>query len=41
VAEIAMLIRREVAHPGLSVIVGVRECVEAARTRKRALAAQE
>ena len=41
VEEIAALIRREVAHAGLSVIVGVRECVEAARTRKRALAARD
>ena len=39
VDEIAAVIRQEVAHPGLSVIVGVRECVEAARTRKRQLVA--
>jgi len=34
VEEIAAVIREEVAHHGLSVIVGVRECVEAARVRK-------
>jgi indolepyruvate ferredoxin oxidoreductase, alpha subunit len=39
VNEIAAVIRREVAHRGLSVIVGVRACVEAARTRKRQEAA--
>ena len=39
VDAIAAVIRQEVAHPGLSVIVGVRECVEAARTRKRQLVA--
>jgi indolepyruvate ferredoxin oxidoreductase, alpha subunit len=30
------LIRRELAHPGLSVIVTVRECIEATRARKAA-----
>lgn len=30
----AALIRQELAHPGLSVIVAVRECVEALRARK-------
>ena len=30
----AEVIRQEVAHPGLSVIVAVRECVEAVRARK-------
>jgi len=34
--EIAALIRREVEHKGLSVIVLVRECIEAARRRKQA-----
>jgi indolepyruvate ferredoxin oxidoreductase, alpha subunit len=34
VEEIAAVIRQEVAHHGLSVIVGVRECVEAARAGK-------
>ncbi len=34
VPEIAAVIRQEVAHRGLSVVVGVRECVEAARARK-------
>jgi indolepyruvate ferredoxin oxidoreductase alpha subunit len=39
VDEIAAVIRREVAHPGLSVIVGVRECVEAVRSKKQRAAA--
>jgi indolepyruvate ferredoxin oxidoreductase alpha subunit len=34
--EIAQLIRREIDHRGLSVIVLVRECIEAARRRKQA-----
>ncbi len=34
VPELATLIRKEVAHPGLSVIIAVRECVESARKRK-------
>ncbi|NJD19323.1 MAG: indolepyruvate ferredoxin oxidoreductase [Gemmatimonadetes bacterium] len=34
VGEVADLIRREVAHPGLSVIIAVRECVESARRHK-------
>ncbi len=32
--EMAALLRREMDHPGLSVIVGVRECIVAARKRK-------
>jgi indolepyruvate ferredoxin oxidoreductase alpha subunit len=32
----AEVIRRELQHPGVSVIVAVRVCVEAARTRKTA-----
>lgn len=40
VEEIAGVIRQEVAHRGLSVIVGVRECVEAARARKAVPAAR-
>lgn len=35
-AENASVIRRELEHPGLSVVVAVRECVEAARGRKAA-----
>jgi indolepyruvate ferredoxin oxidoreductase alpha subunit len=34
VPELAELIRREVAHPGLSVIIAVRECIESARRSK-------
>ncbi len=34
VGDVAELIRREVAHPGLSVIIAVRECVESARKHK-------
>lgn len=37
----AALIRRELEHPGLSVIVAVRVCVEAARARKSAARAAE
>ena len=36
VDELATLIRTEIAHPGLSVIVAVRECVEAIKHRRRA-----
>ncbi len=32
----AEILRREIAHPGLSVIVTVRECIETARDRKKA-----
>jgi indolepyruvate ferredoxin oxidoreductase alpha subunit len=32
--QVAELIRREVEHPGLSVIVTVRECIESVRRRK-------
>jgi indolepyruvate ferredoxin oxidoreductase alpha subunit len=35
------VIRRELAHPGLSVIIAVRVCVEAARARKSAARAGE
>ncbi|HSL21626.1 MAG TPA: thiamine pyrophosphate-dependent enzyme [Vicinamibacterales bacterium] len=35
----AEILRREIAYPGLSVIVTVRECIETARDRKRAPAA--
>jgi indolepyruvate ferredoxin oxidoreductase alpha subunit len=34
VGELAEVIRHEVAHPGLSVIIAVRECVESARKHK-------
>jgi indolepyruvate ferredoxin oxidoreductase, alpha subunit len=34
------LMRRELAHPGLSVIVTVRECIEATRARKAAARAE-
>jgi indolepyruvate ferredoxin oxidoreductase alpha subunit len=34
VDELAELLRRELVHPGLSVVVGVRECIVAARHRK-------
>jgi indolepyruvate ferredoxin oxidoreductase alpha subunit len=34
VPELAELIRKEVAHPGLSVIITVRECLESVRRRK-------
>lgn len=37
----AAVIRREIDHPGLSVIVAVRVCVEAARARKSAARAAE
>jgi len=33
--ELAALIRREMDHPGLSVIVAVRECIEATKMRRR------
>jgi indolepyruvate ferredoxin oxidoreductase alpha subunit len=35
VGALADLLRVEMAHPGLSVIVAVRECIEAAKTRRR------
>lgn len=35
VEELAALIRKEIDHPGLSVIVAVRECVEAAKQARR------
>ena len=34
-AQNAAIIRRELEHRGLSVIVGVRECIETARTKKQ------
>jgi indolepyruvate ferredoxin oxidoreductase alpha subunit len=37
VPELAEVIRTEIAHPGLSVIIAVRECIEAARKQKRSL----
>jgi indolepyruvate ferredoxin oxidoreductase, alpha subunit len=36
VGDLAALLRTEMAHPGLSVIVAVRECVEAVKGRHRA-----
>jgi len=33
--ELAGLLRKEMEHPGLSVIVAVRECIEATKRRKR------
>lgn len=33
--EIAELLRNEVAHRGLSVVIAKRECIEAAKKRKR------
>jgi indolepyruvate ferredoxin oxidoreductase, alpha subunit len=33
-AALVELMRREMAHPGLSVIVTVRECIEATKARK-------
>ena len=38
VPEIAAVITQEVAHRGLSVVVGVRECVEAVRARRASAA---
>jgi TPP-dependent indolepyruvate ferredoxin oxidoreductase alpha subunit len=34
VDELAAILRRELEHPGLSVVIGVRECIVAARHRK-------
>jgi indolepyruvate ferredoxin oxidoreductase alpha subunit len=36
VDELAAVIRREIDHPGLSVIIAARECIEHARLRKKA-----
>jgi indolepyruvate ferredoxin oxidoreductase alpha subunit len=36
VDELTALIRQELEHHGLSVIIAVRECIEAARRRKSA-----
>jgi indolepyruvate ferredoxin oxidoreductase alpha subunit len=36
VGELAALLRREMAHEGLSVIVAVKECVEALKNRRKA-----
>jgi TPP-dependent indolepyruvate ferredoxin oxidoreductase alpha subunit len=35
VDRMADVMRREIDHPGLSVIVTVRECIETARARKQ------
>jgi indolepyruvate ferredoxin oxidoreductase alpha subunit len=35
------VIRRELEHPGLSVVIAVRACVEAARARKKTAGAAE
>jgi indolepyruvate ferredoxin oxidoreductase alpha subunit len=35
VEELAAVLREEMAHPGVSVVVAVRECVEAAKARRR------
>ncbi len=35
VPQIAELLRAEIAHPGLSVVIAVRECLETARRRRR------
>lgn len=40
VDELAALIRREIDHPGLSVIVATRECLEAVRHEKKAAKAR-
>jgi indolepyruvate ferredoxin oxidoreductase alpha subunit len=37
VPELAQVIREEIAHPGLSVIIAVRECIEAVRKQRRAI----
>jgi len=34
-AALAVLLRAELAHPGLSVIVAVRPCVELAKVERR------
>ncbi len=34
-AENTGILRREIAHPGLSVIIAVRECIETAKTKKK------
>jgi indolepyruvate ferredoxin oxidoreductase alpha subunit len=39
--ELAALLRRELEHPGLSVIVAVRECVEATKAHRREKRAAE
>lgn len=36
VEELADVLRAEMAHPGVSVVVAVRECIEAAKARRRA-----
>jgi indolepyruvate ferredoxin oxidoreductase alpha subunit len=38
VKEMAEVMRQEITHPGLSVIIGVRECKKKARVRPRAVA---
>jgi indolepyruvate ferredoxin oxidoreductase alpha subunit len=39
--ENADILREELAHEGLSVVILVRECIETARTHKQARARQE
>ncbi len=34
--ELAAVLREEIAHPGVSVVISVQECVEAAKQRRRA-----
>lgn len=41
VPELADVIKAEVAHPGLSVIIAVRECIEAVRKQKNAAKREE
>jgi indolepyruvate ferredoxin oxidoreductase alpha subunit len=41
VAENAAILRREIEHPGLSVVIAVRECKEVARRRSRDAAATQ
>jgi len=38
VPQIAELLRREIGHPGLSVVIAVRECLETTRRKKKKLA---
>jgi indolepyruvate ferredoxin oxidoreductase alpha subunit len=41
VEQNAELLRREIAHPGLSVVIAARDCKEATRRRRREAAARE
>jgi indolepyruvate ferredoxin oxidoreductase alpha subunit len=36
VSELAGVLREEIDHPGVSIVVAVRECIEAAKARRRA-----